>query len=365
MELQSISQVSKQFHVSTRTLRYYEQIGLITPTKKADSAYRAYDADALLRLRQILILRKLRIPLKQIAEVLKSNSTRVAIEVLEQNLSEIEDELTALSTIRSILKSFVEKLDLNLSAFALPDDESLLEIVDSLTVSKIDFKGEMWLKEPSFNPCFVDFTTETEAKSTIPQIRDASADADSANITMDDLNKASEKLHRLTDREVRIVYLPPSAVAAYQYVGEEPEMHCHQVMDKFVRDSGLIRLKPDTRHYGFNAPNPVDETGYHGYEVWVTIPDDMEVPVPIVKKQFEGGLYAAHMIPFGAFEEWGWLCEWVEHNPSYRGNSGDKGAECMWGLLEEHLNFVNHVQQENSEPDGFQLDLLHPIRERD
>lgn len=326
MELQSISQVSKQFHVSTRTLRYYEQIGLITPTKKADSAYRAYDADTLLRIRQILILRKLRIPLKQIAEVLKSNNVRVAIEVLEQNLSEIEDELTALSTIRSILKSFVEKLDLNLSAFALPDDESLLEIVDSLTASKIDFKGEK---------------------------------------TMDDLNKASEKLHRLTDREVRIVYLPPSTVAAYQYVGEEPEMHCHQVMDKFVRDSGLIRLKPDTRHYGFNAPNPVDETGYHGYEVWVTIPDDMEVPAPIVKKQFEGGLYAAHMIPFGAFEEWGWLCEWVEHNPNYRGNSGDKGAECMWGLLEEHLNFVNHVQLENSEPDGFQLDLLHPVRERD
>ena len=38
MELQSISQVSKQFHVSTRTLRYYEQSGLIAPTNTADSA---------------------------------------------------------------------------------------------------------------------------------------------------------------------------------------------------------------------------------------------------------------------------------------------------------------------------------------
>jgi len=34
MELQTISEVSKQFNISTRTLRYYEQIGLLQSTKK-------------------------------------------------------------------------------------------------------------------------------------------------------------------------------------------------------------------------------------------------------------------------------------------------------------------------------------------
>ena len=47
MELQTISQVSKFFAISTRTLRYYEQIGLIAPAKKDDFAYRAYDAEAI------------------------------------------------------------------------------------------------------------------------------------------------------------------------------------------------------------------------------------------------------------------------------------------------------------------------------
>ncbi|SMF86556.1 Predicted transcriptional regulators [Paenibacillus uliginis N3/975] len=47
----------------------YEQIGLITPAKKEDSAYRAYDVEVITRLRQIIVLRK---PLKQIAEVLQS-----------------------------------------------------------------------------------------------------------------------------------------------------------------------------------------------------------------------------------------------------------------------------------------------------
>jgi len=34
MELQTISQILKQFNISTRTLRYYEQIGLIQAIKK-------------------------------------------------------------------------------------------------------------------------------------------------------------------------------------------------------------------------------------------------------------------------------------------------------------------------------------------
>lgn len=325
MELQSISQVSRQFSVSPRTLRYYEQIGLIASVKKDGFAYRSYGEDTILRLKQILILRKLRIPLKQIAEILTSNDTTKALETFEKNLSEVEDEITALSTIRSIIKSLIEKFNLNGTKLALLDDENLLEIVNSLTVSKINFKEEN---------------------------------------SMEELNKASEQLNKLTDKDVRIVYLPPTMVAAYQYVGYEPEMHCHQVMDKFVLDSELIRIKPDTRHFGFNAPNPVDETGYHGYEVWVTIPDDMEVPHPILKKRFEGGQYAAHMIPFGNFEEWGWLSEWVHNNPNYEGNSGTKGPECMWGMLEEHLNFINHVTSPETEPEGMQLDLLHPIKKR-
>lgn len=324
MELQTISQVSRQLNVSTRTLRYYEQIGLITPQKKEDFSFRTYDPDTLVRIQQILFLRKLRIPLKQIREILEIENITVTIQVFEENLSEIEEELTALSTIRGIIKTFIEKLNVNASKMAFLEDEKLLAIVDSLAISKNDLKEDK---------------------------------------KMADLNQTGKKSNKLSDRDVRIVYLPPSAVASYQYVGEDPEMHCNQVIDKFVLDTGLIQIKPDIRHYGFNAPNPVDETNDHGYEVWVTIPDDMEVTSPMIKKHFEGGLYAAHMIPMGAFEEWSWLCEWVKNNSKYQGNNGNKGSECMCGLLEEHLNYIHHVHLENTEPEGMQMDLLYPIRE--
>ena len=325
MEILTISQMAKQFGISARTLRYYEQIGLLQPVRKDGSAYRNYDGEAILRLQQIIVLRKLRIPLRQIADILHRGDAALAIAAFEENLSEIEDEITALSTIKSVIEALLSRLHLQSDLLRLLDDESLLDIVDSLTASKINFKEDK---------------------------------------TMEDLNKANEQLNKLTDKQVRIIHLPACTVASIQFECDEPERHCNEVLDPFVRESRLLEIYPAARHFGFNAPNPVDETGAHGYEMWVTIPDGFDVPAPLVKKRFEGGLYAAHMIPFGAFDEWGLLSDWVQNSLKYEGNSGSKGFECMWGLLEEHLNYVNHVCLDNSEPDDLQLDLLHPVKLR-
>lgn len=326
-ELKTITQVTKKYGVSTRMLRYYEQIGLLKSQRMDGYSYRVYSERECQKLRQIIILRKLRIPLKQIGILLHDDDTVSTIEIFMKNIGELDMEIDSLSTIRDILRRFVDALahksGVSLKSDLL-EDTLLLSMIHPLSVNKINFKEEK---------------------------------------TMEDLNKASEQLSKLSDREVRIVYLPPATVATYQYIGEEPEMHVNMVIDTFVRDNDLIHIKPDLRHYGFNAPNPVDETGYHGYEMWVTIPDDMEIPEPLVKKDFKGGLYAAHMIPMGAFEEWGWLSEWLEHSDIYE-YRGDWNPNNMFGWLEEHINYVNHVMLENTEPEGVQLDLLIPIIEK-
>jgi len=170
-------------------------------------------------------------------------------------------------------------------------------------------------------------------------------------------------MSKLTDKDIRIIHLPPSEVAAYQFEGDEPEQHVGQVIDKFVLDNNLTQIKPDLRRYGFNSPNPdeSDPTGAHGYEIWVTIPDNFNVPTPLTKKHFKGGVYAAHMIPFGAFEEWGWLMEWVMNNKKYEYN-GNGSNKNQWDCLEEELNYINRVKSPNA--NIFQLDLLVPIKER-
>lgn len=71
MELKTISQVTKSLNITTRMLRYYEQIGLIKSERTDNYAYRVYTEDTVRRIEQIIILRKLRISLKQIAVILK------------------------------------------------------------------------------------------------------------------------------------------------------------------------------------------------------------------------------------------------------------------------------------------------------
>ena len=324
MELQTISRVSKQFSISTRTLRYYEEIGLIRPIKKADSAYRAYDYNTVVRLQQIIVLRKLRIPLRQIAEILKSEDAAVALNAFSNKLAEIEDEITALYAIKRVIQFLLERLHLQNETLVLLDDKSLLDIVDSLTVSKINFKEEK---------------------------------------TMDDLSKQIEKPGKLTDRDVRIVYLPPATVAAAHYIGEGPEGPSSEMLHDFIKKADLAKVYPAARCFGFNHPNPgMRDDGMYGYEFQVTIPDEMVVPAPMEKKRMEGGLYAAYMILMDEIDGIGWnrlfKC-WLDGHEVWEGNMSPSG-ENMNGLLEEHLNILNWKSNDYLQ----QVDLLLPIKKK-
>ena len=57
--MKSINQVAKQTGVSIRTLQYYDEIGLLKPSKRTQAGYRMYGDDALQSLQQILFFREL------------------------------------------------------------------------------------------------------------------------------------------------------------------------------------------------------------------------------------------------------------------------------------------------------------------
>jgi DNA-binding transcriptional MerR regulator len=65
-----INEIARLAGTTSRTLRHYAQIGLLEPTRVGRNGYRYYDADALVRLQRILLLRELGLGLPAIAEVL-------------------------------------------------------------------------------------------------------------------------------------------------------------------------------------------------------------------------------------------------------------------------------------------------------
>lgn len=70
--MMTVKQVSELTGVSIRTLRYYDEIGLLTPASHTEGGYRLYDDTALERLQQILLFRELEFPLKEIVRIVSS-----------------------------------------------------------------------------------------------------------------------------------------------------------------------------------------------------------------------------------------------------------------------------------------------------
>ena len=177
----------------------------------------------------------------------------------------------------------------------------------------------------------------------------------------DNANSADNRPAKLTDRDVRILYLPPMTVAAAHYIGDGPEGPSSEMLHDFIKKTDLALIYPAARCFGFNHPNPgMRDDGVYGYEFQVTIPDDMEVPAPLVKKRIEGGRYAAYMILMDEIAGIGWermFNGWIEGHEKWETNMTPSG-ENMNGLIEEHLDILhwnedNHLQQ---------VDLLMPVR---
>ena len=74
----SISEVARHSGLTARTLRHYDEIGLLKPAFVAANGYRHYGGEELLRLQQILLLRELGLGLPEIGRILDAQTDRVA-----------------------------------------------------------------------------------------------------------------------------------------------------------------------------------------------------------------------------------------------------------------------------------------------
>lgn len=71
LALMQIGEVAKRVDVTIRTVRYYEEMGLIEPATRTEGGFRLYDMGVVRRLQLIHSLRSLDFPLKDIQELLQ------------------------------------------------------------------------------------------------------------------------------------------------------------------------------------------------------------------------------------------------------------------------------------------------------
>lgn len=147
----------------------------------------------------------------------------------------------------------------------------------------------------------------------------------------------------------------PMRVAYYNYVGKEPEAHAFDVIKKWLEKCKLNINNGKTRIFGYDTSHGKEE---HGYEVCVTIDDDMVVDDEHVKtKILPGGLYAVTSVKRENGVDIGTsiINAW-EHFRKWLNDSKYTYGTHQW--LEEHLGFdteANHIGG---------VDLYMPIVEK-
>ncbi len=125
-----VAEFARLAGVTVRTLQYYDRIGLLKPSATSEAGYRLYRARDLLRLQQIVTLKHLGFPLKEISTLLDSPGGDLQSSLRNQQRA-IQTKISQLHKIADALEQAGDKLA-TVEADDL-DPGLLIEIIRSIT----------------------------------------------------------------------------------------------------------------------------------------------------------------------------------------------------------------------------------------
>jgi DNA-binding transcriptional MerR regulator len=305
--LVKIGEAAARYSLSNRTLRYWEEEGILSSVR-LENGYRYYDENNILKIKQIIMLRKLRLTVQDIHHIFLSKELSSVIGILQRHLEDTRHEAEELKTLGVILERLNE---------VVKSRSNLSEIFEWL-----DLKNALQI-------------TLSEKENIMSK------------------NSSYSKIE-----SVRIMNLPKMVFACYRAESAAPENDCWAVVNKIIQENSL-QEKYGFRHFGFNNPDPQVGNPVYGYEMWVVVPEDFVVPVSFCRKEFTGGLFASVTTEMPLIgERWGQLSDWVTNSEKYEVDwNPDADRRC----LEECIDYASFNSAETDEKDK-QLDLLIPIK---
>lgn len=301
MDLIRINEVVDNFGISSRTLRYYEEMGLLWSNHPDNKSQRYYDTDALERLKQIIILRKLQIPVKDMVVIFKSENMAALIQAFVDKLESLDTEISALSELRHLVDDFLHKMLMS-------------------GIKKIS--GITLLYE------------ETEKRLATVEKNET--------VTFEKLSKISREALRLHD--VRIIRLPPMRVLTSRLKTGQAENIEDKMQSLFMK-------------YGF-TPSPGLRNCFYRKEssgewiMLIKIPSDYENTTEYADEKFTGGLFAiASSFMEDMDDTFILLKDWVNNSDHYELDVNAEGELHRYEMIEEILpwdiaNKLNRYQQD-------------------
>lgn len=271
-----IKDVSDQYGITARTLRYYEDMGLIKSVRRDDYAYRLYDEFTIKRLEQILILRKLNISIKDIQLIFNAPSSEVVLDVLGKKAQNIDDEVALLHELKEIVLAFIRQIE------------------------QMDFSSNSDIK-----------TLYEKAKEIDTRLTNVDYIGKPSNVGR--FMEVSEKLERKPD--ILIVEMPACRMVTSGLLADDNAMNQFDKM--WGRLSSRISDRINPRDYMYHDEKQNKSVWLFLAEDWMTEADTDGYPIIT----FDGGLFASAIA-----DSW----EYNEYDRVYKGIKA-------WLARQEHL----------------------------
>jgi MerR family transcriptional regulator, copper efflux regulator len=109
-----IGELADQAGISTKALRYYEEIGILPPPARTPSGYRSYDQTALGRLEFVRAARALGLTLSEIRQIIAFRDHGQApcshvTQLLQRHATDLELRIRELQRLRGELRQLADR----------------------------------------------------------------------------------------------------------------------------------------------------------------------------------------------------------------------------------------------------------------
>lgn len=142
----SIGDAAKAVHTTTETLRHYDRIGLVKPSKKDEwTKYRYYTEQDIVRLNTVRLLQLMDLPLQEIKKVLAYDDLEKIVAFLSQAEKKADEKIATLQYSKSKIQAAREDYERKLRArknrsgtFIKDLPERVILLSDTLEVPTLD-----------------------------------------------------------------------------------------------------------------------------------------------------------------------------------------------------------------------------------
>jgi len=121
-DLLSIKDFSNLTGIKQSTLRYYDDLGLFSPTHRGDNGYRYYSPQQLITINSINLLHELDMPIRQITDIQSNRTPELMFKVLNDKEETLEAELMNIERSYNVVRTLKRMIHIGLTS-----DESTVE----------------------------------------------------------------------------------------------------------------------------------------------------------------------------------------------------------------------------------------------